>query len=610
MTPRRILEARLRALNSDERGFTLLETMIAVTVMFGSLLALAYTATIGFGYQGLARQRQAANGLATQVMEDVRGLAFAKIEAGLLTTDNLSTDTNLVNCSGTYKLFSCSTDVNTPGQGESLVTSVGTMPATAAAATVPLVPHRSSTSPNSNVTLDGTTFVWSTYVTRASTTAPYRVTVVVTWSGGAVNGTTKAVRIQSLFWSPSGCRSDDTHPFAAPCQPFFFGTTDVPQATLDVAGTVDQIGTVDGSLLGPVASSSIQQEQIVQAQASWQSSEVDLTSGGSTSAVGGVTKSVSVDNDPSSTTGTFQQQRCPTDVTCTTGSLSASQSGNQFTVTAGATTASAAATTAAAGSNICPIAPATAETDSLLCAATRVQATGDLTAVLNLQHSTNIGSATVTKAVAAGTATTSVVQRNVYPNTNGCSPTSTADGCAGMSVSRTIGTINIGGLPSTFTAGTGWAGANPWNGYFLSIVGYTDTLTASMGTTSPLPAATQAGTLYYYNGGGYTSLAVNAAGVTGLNKTYTTTQTISGTSYTLTVSTVTTGMTAATTSLSPTTPTGNATRTDVTSRVIPPTVTVRYQLSGGGTSADLTVSLLLGTLEANGTYSAAPAQGS
>src|SRR3954451_7218193 len=155
MTPRRILEARFRALNSDERGFTLLETMIAVTVMFGSLLALAYTATIGFGYQGLARQRQAANGLATQIMEDVRGLAFAKIEAGLLTTDNLGSDTNLVPCGSpvVYKLFSCSTDVNTPGQGESLVPSVGTMPATPAAATIPLIPHRSSTSTNTNVTL-------------------------------------------------------------------------------------------------------------------------------------------------------------------------------------------------------------------------------------------------------------------------------------------------------------------------------------------------------------------------------------------------------------------------------------------------------------------------
>jgi type II secretory pathway pseudopilin PulG len=606
MTPRRILEARLRALNSDERGFTLLETMIAVTVMFGSLLALAYTATIGFGYQGLARQRQAANGLATQVMEDVRGLAFARIEAGLLTTDNLSTDTNLVNCSGTYKLFSCSTDVNTPGQGESLVTSVGTMPATAAAATVPLIPHRSSTSPNTNVTLDGTTFVWSTYVTRASTTAPYRVTVVVTWSGGAVNGTTKAVRIQSLFWSPSGCRSDATHPFAAPCQPFFFGTTDAPQATIDLAGTIDQLGTIDGSLLGPVSSSSVQQEQIVQAQASWQSAEVDLTAQGSTSSVGGVTKSVSVDNDPGSTTGTFLQQRCPADVTCTTGPVSSTNSGNTLTLTAGATLASGVATTAAGGSNVCPIAPAAAETDNLLCSATNIQATGDLTAVLTLQHSTNIGAATIAKVV-AGSATTSAVQRNVYPYSNGCSAlASTENGCVGMSVSRTIGTINIGGLPSGFGEPAGWSG------YFLSISGYADSLTASVGSKStPIPLASQGGTISYYNSGTntYSSLSVTAAGVTGLNASYTTTQTISNTPYTLTVSTVTSGMTKASTSLSPSS-SSSSPLTDVTSRVIPPTVTVRYQLSGGGTSADITMSVLLGTLEANGSYAAAPATGS
>jgi hypothetical protein len=48
----------------------------------------------------------------------------------------------------------------------------------------------------------------------------------------------------------------------------------------------------------------------------------------------------------------------------------------------------------------------------------------------------------------------------------------------------------------------------------------------------------------------------------------------------------------------------------VTSRVIPPSLKIRYQVSGGATSADMTVTVLLGTLEANGTYAAAPAQGS
>jgi type II secretory pathway pseudopilin PulG len=609
MTPRRILRARLRARLSDERGFTLLETVIAITVMFGSLLALAYTATIGFGYQGLARQRQAANGIANQVMEEVRGLAFAKIEAGLLTSD-LAGDPNIVSCSGTYRLLSCSTDVDVPGQGETIVHTAGSAPATLAAATVPLIPHRSSTAPQANPVLDGTTFVWSTYVSRASSTSPYRVTVIVTWSGGSVNATEKVVRVQSLFWSPTGCRNDATHPFAAPCQPFFYATTDVPQATIEITGTVDQVGTVEGALYGPVSSASAQQEQIEQGRASWQAAEAELTVGGSTTIAGGTTKSSIADNDPGSVTTAFSQWRCPTDVACTTGSVSSANSGNAITLTAGATTATAVTTADAAGTNVCPISPAGAETDNLLCSATRVQQTGDLTAAVDLQHGTTLGAATIARVLAAGAATTSVVQRNVFPNTNGCSPTSTVNGCLGLSVSRTIGTINVGGLPATFAPGAGWTGANPWNGYFLSVVGYTDSLTASVGTNAPIPAATQNGTIYYYNGSGYTSLSVSDAALTGLNASYTTTQAAGGQTYTLTVSTEVTGMVAASTTLSPTSPGGSATRSDVTSRVIPPSLKIRYQLSGGATSADLTVTVLLGTLEANGTYAAAPTQGS
>ncbi|MGH2528393.1 MAG: type IV pilus modification PilV family protein, partial [Actinomycetota bacterium] len=60
-----LARVRVRA-HSDERGFTLLETVIAVTVIFGSLLMLAYTATIGFTYASLARERQSATGLANQ----------------------------------------------------------------------------------------------------------------------------------------------------------------------------------------------------------------------------------------------------------------------------------------------------------------------------------------------------------------------------------------------------------------------------------------------------------------------------------------------------------------------------------------------------------------
>lgn len=605
MTNRRSMFVRLRHRARDERGFTLLETVIAVTVMFGSLLALAYTATIGFGYQGLARQRQTANGLANQVMEQVRGLAYSKIQAGLLSTD-LSGDANIVSCSGVNRFLSCSANPSIPGSAEKVVTSAGL------ATTEPLVPHRSSTSPNTNPVIDGITYQWSTYVTQndAVTNAPYRVTVLVTWSGGALNAPNKLVRVQSLFWSPSGCRSASTHPFAAPCQAFFYGSTSAPRASVQIDGTIDQTTFSRGYLYGPLLTANAQREQIAQAQGEWQGTRVDITDGGGNRTAGGTTQSTNADSDPATIPGTYSRIRCPTEVSCATGSVDSTGGANSLVLTAPSATAESDSTTAASGANVCPPPPATAETDGLTCAGGRVQQTGDLTAVLNLNQAGSIGAASVAQVKAAGAATTAVVHRNVFPATNGCSPASAADGCFAMSMDRTVGTVNLGGLPSAFTPGTGWSGANAWNGYFLSIVGYRDTLTGSVGTSSPLPTGTIAGTIYYYNGSGYSSLSVSDAAVNGLNASYTTTQTISGTPYTLTVSTDTTGMTAGSTSLSPTSPSGDGTRTDVTARVTPPAVKVRYQLSGGGTSADLTLTVQLGALEANGSYSPAPAQGS
>ena len=225
------LARRLRALGTDERGFTLLETIIAITVIFGSMVVLAYAALASLNYQDVAKQRQGADAVSSKVMEEVRGLAYDKITAGLLSTD-LSGDANIVSCSGTYRFLSC-TAGSTPGSGEKIVNSPGL------ATTTPIVPHRSSTAPNANVTLDHITYTWSVYVTQddSVTNAPYRVTAIVTWTKGASGGS-KLVRIQSLFWSPIGCASTATHPFASPCQPFYLGNATVPNGDITVSGTI------------------------------------------------------------------------------------------------------------------------------------------------------------------------------------------------------------------------------------------------------------------------------------------------------------------------------------------------------------------------------------
>ena len=84
---RRNSARRIRARASEDRGFTILETVIAMTVIFASLTALMYTATSGFRYIGLARERQAATGAATRLMEQIHALSVDTISTGMETSD-------------------------------------------------------------------------------------------------------------------------------------------------------------------------------------------------------------------------------------------------------------------------------------------------------------------------------------------------------------------------------------------------------------------------------------------------------------------------------------------------------------------------------------------
>src|SRR6266516_6265604 len=84
-------------------GFTLIELVIAMGVILTALLAMAYTATIGFSDIALARQRQGANAIADRAMEQIRGLPFDTIKKGLATWD-AGSDPNIVTC-GTAKCY-------------------------------------------------------------------------------------------------------------------------------------------------------------------------------------------------------------------------------------------------------------------------------------------------------------------------------------------------------------------------------------------------------------------------------------------------------------------------------------------------------------------------
>jgi type II secretory pathway pseudopilin PulG len=616
MTRTQITRCRRHRLATAEGGFTIVETVAALGIMFMLLVSLAYVVSSGLTYQRSARVRQTANGLANQLMEQVRGLPYEAIQKGMLPTDGLSTDTNLVSCSGTYKLYACSAGANSlPGTAETIVTSTS-------ANAVPLVPHKSS------ATVDGVAYSWSTYVSQGDDSAegdpaPYRVTVEVTW---AAAGGAKTLTIQSLFWSPTGCRSTSTHPYAAPCQAFFYGKATVPPGTITIEPTTSNpVGVYNtdfdaGELSLGGANASIQQEQIVQSLASFAVAHADVTTAGVTSTYGAVQGAASADSDPNTTSATYQRVRCGTEATCATATASSPSSASPdritFTVPT-TTTAEADAIVQAATANPCPPSnvSATPENDALACAGASYVQPSDASAVATIGSTTpNLGSFDIARVSASATTNPAplraISHRVTNPTTNVCSPTANTDGCTTLTATRSFGTIALGGLPSGFGTPTGWLGS------FLRITNYADSATASVGTGSPFPtssASTPAGQLLIYNGTGYESVNLTSD-LTAVTRTRSISATVSG--QTVTATFTLDGSQAANSSASTTstpTTTGSIERTDATAQVVSPVIVLRYQLaiSGGtGTVLDLTTTLNLGALDLDASYVPKPAAGS
>ena len=265
-----------------------METMIAMVVIFGSLTALAYTATIGFKYISYSRDRQQATGFANQIMEEIRGQAYSTITRGLSSTD--LSDSRIVNCTGTYRFESCA--------GAAITNST-----VSGGTTAPwIIPHKSSTP----ATTGNLKVSWATYITNDNVaSSPYTVTVVVTWSNGALpGGPNNTVRLQSKFWSPSGCVSSTTHPFAAPCQPFFYGLAEVPDGSIEFTGSLhDAFVDFESGMLGfPSARALTQQEQIISTTADAVESRISFVDSFGLAQTGGTKALATADTDPGSST--------------------------------------------------------------------------------------------------------------------------------------------------------------------------------------------------------------------------------------------------------------------------------------------------------------------
>lgn len=476
---------------ADEGGFTLIELMVAVTVLMVALVSLAYLVLIGFSDIALARQRQGANGLANQTLEQVRALPFDTLKKGLsnadltasTTTGNVSFDPNII------KNGTCGAPTVYCYKGEAI-------PRGANANVVPLVPHQQ------NLTIGPSSYtirVYVTYYNNVTTNNTFRVTVEVSWANAQLGGVSNKVTAQTIAFSGSGCLSSATHPFAAPCQPFFYGSGSWDAANVKLNGTIEGLGLDNATLLPAQDSSNMQIEQISAVQGVSQASGVSLkltSQQPTTSGSDRVTSSA--DNDPSQPGNDYST----TTVTSSGSTVSANGSSNTVlalnpsTGDPGDTTST---TIAGLANPTAPCPLAGSQVDQQPCGASNIRQAAAMSATLDIQpNGSPLGLINLASVAASTTPANSYTNRDLQ---------SGADGLVRTLASRQIGTVTVAGLPANLAASDLPAG---WNGSLVQITGFADSVSAEAGTNTAVPSVTAAGSISYWNGTGYTTRAIAA----------------------------------------------------------------------------------------------------
>ncbi len=601
-TFRAVARIRRRATHADD-GFGMIELMVTVGVVLVAMIAVVYTATVAFTDIAEARQRQAATGLANQTMEQIRGLPFDTLSRGLSNADLAAT-------AGTSD-----PNITTTGCGSGTVYCYGTeqIPRGDNPTVTPLVPH------SQTITVGPATYTVRAYVTyyqNSLTANAYRVTVLVSWTNPARGSLLTTVQVQSLFYSPGGCLSTATHPFAAPCQPFLYTSGSLDQGHIDVTGTISGLTLDNATLWLPGEGSEVQAEQINAVQGASQTSGASLQQTGQNEQyVGRTGLTTAADNDPAGSRPTYLSL---TQGAQSAQSLSMSGSGNTITVTDGAgdtgsTTSTVSATTSP--SYPCPHINGVLDLNNALpCGGSYAQQAGTSSTTLDLTAGgTDLGVMTLASVGPPSCATSpcnrAIAYRFLVP-TSGFCPGTSADGCTHGEATRTIGQVTLAGLPPGLPAPASWSG------YLVRLNSWADSVSAEAGIGVAAPAVTApqggTGTVTYWNGGGYTTCTVYASGcMSGGSLLNVASVTVNGTAGgSPVVLTITTTLSASgkSTTQTPIGCGGTCTRTQASaSSQSPLSGDIHYVIThAGNTIADFTVHVALGTLLANASYQAAP----
>jgi len=212
----------------SEDGFTLVELMIASSVMVTALTMIAGVLTTGLSATAHGRERQSATGLANQVLEQLRATPMATLEAGMGSNDlATTTDSSISKAQGA----TCPTS----GSGYTFASeTIRCTTYTTDPVVTPLIPHVHT------ATVGPTTYNVATYLTYYNnnlTAGTYRATAVVSWASAVAGRVTKSVQAQTIIYTPPSGDTRCNKSFV-PCQPAFTGDAVQTPATADLVGTV------------------------------------------------------------------------------------------------------------------------------------------------------------------------------------------------------------------------------------------------------------------------------------------------------------------------------------------------------------------------------------
>ena len=492
--------SRSRDRGLDE-GFSLVELIVAMFVIAIILTSLAMVQTRAMVTIAQAKERQQATALANQTLEQLRALPWDTLKKGLSSSFPAASDPNVasgrlhpVAAPAIDELLAVSSSQLTNGNAAPLAFTGGTNVATIADAEAL-----------------GYVFTVRSYVTYGpgGTNGPINLTVIASWNRRG-DGRLRTVVARSTAYAPSGgCGGTENQPFLGACQAFYTSESGVGPATITITGTqpVPAGMSPDPTLLGPwpILNGLAEDDVMVALEAlgSTASSEQSTTtksftvqSGLQTAAPGvpavavGMAQVALVASDDVSSTYPLN----PASVTSLSAAASRTLSGSDAQITISAP--SAVSTTARAGMT------SGCATPGAGVACGRAEGAGGA----SIQATFTAGSDTVILArTVAGTGYAWSGRFIATPGAAVTGCTTLADtGCTASGSRHTLGTTTIGNGPA-------WDGEAAPSG-LVTITGYAGEMRSEYGPAqlTVAPTKTRSGSIQWWNGTGYQTIALNA----------------------------------------------------------------------------------------------------